>query len=138
MYLYAVVFGVITGLLVSMTFHMYSKRTTDTYTRLIFGVSSTAVIKNLLVFNILFLTVVVGWLSLFIRDVTFLVEQPWLFLWETVLVGVIPASTLFIVYYLRNVPMGRDGWYGFIALVLKCMLAHVLLQVSGVYTSLLK
>lgn len=138
MYLYAVVFGIITGLLVSMTFHMYSKRTTDEYTRLIFGVNSTSVIKNLLVMNILFLTVVFGWLSLFIRDVKFPSDHPLLFLWETFLVGVIPASTVFIVYYLRHIPLGRDSVYGFIVLVVKCMLAHVLFQVSGVYTSLLK
>jgi len=138
MYLYAVLFGVITGLLVSMVFHVYSKRTTDTYTRMIFGVSSSSVIKNLLVFNVLFLVVVMGWLSLFIRDLTFPTEHPLRFLIESILVGVIPASTLFIIYYIRNVPLGRDVLYGFLVLVFKCILAHVLLQVSGVYSSLLK
>jgi len=138
MYLYAVLFGVITGLLVSMVFHVYSKRTTDTYSRMIFGVSSSSVIKNLLVFNILFLVVVMGWLSLFIRDLTFPTEHPLMFLIETILVGVIPASTLFIIYYIRHVPLGRDVLYGFLVIVFKCILAHVLLQVSGVYSSLLK
>lgn len=138
MYLYAVVFGIVTGLLVSLTLQMYSKRTTDEYTRLIFGVSSMTIIKNMLVFNILLLTVIFGWLCLFIRDVKFPSEHPLLFLWETFLVGLLPASTVFIVYYLRHIPLGKEGFYGFLVLILKCMLAHVLFQVSGVYTSLLK
>jgi hypothetical protein len=138
MYFYAIVFGVITGLLVSAMFHVYSRRTTDTYTRLIFGVDSSKVIQNLLVVNVLFLVVLFGWLSLFIRDLTFPLENPLLFFAETLAAGILPASTLFIIYYVRKIPLGRHAWYGFFLLVLKCMLAHVLLQVSGVYNSLLK
>lgn len=138
MYFYAIVFGVVTGLLVSATFHVYSRRTTNVYTRLIFGVDSNKIIQNLLVVNVLFLVVLFGWLSLFIRDLTFPMDKPFLFFVETLAAGILPASTLFIIYYVRNIPLGRHAWYGFFLLVLKCMLAHVLLQVSGVYQSLLK
>jgi|LauGreDrversion4_2_1035121.scaffolds.fasta_scaffold47035_4 hypothetical protein len=138
MYLYAGLFGVISGLIVSMVFHVYSRRTTNTYTRDIFGVDSNTVIKNMIVVNLLFLIVVFSWLSLFIRDVNFPMENPLLFSLETLLAGILPASTLFIIYYLRSVPMGRYALYGFVVLVAKCMLVHVLFQVSGVYSSLLK
>lgn len=138
MYLYAGLFGLTTGLIVSMIFHVYSRKTTDTYSKDIFGVNSATVIKNLLVINVLFLIVVFGWLSSFIRDVTFPMNHPPLFLLETLLAGILPASTLFIIYYIRQVPLGRHALYGFIVLVVKCMLAHILLQVSGVYSSLLK
>jgi hypothetical protein len=138
MYVYATLWGILIGLLVSATFHIYSKRTTNMYTRVIFGVDTDTVIKNLLVANILFLVVLFGWLSLFIRDMTFPMDKPFLFFVETLAAGILPASTLFIIYYVRNIPLGRHAWYGFFLLVLKCMLAHVLLQVSGVYHSLLK
>jgi hypothetical protein len=105
---------------------------------MIFGVDSNTVIKNILVMNVLFLIVLFGWLSFFIRDLTFPMENPLLFLLETLLAGILPASTLFIVYYIRNIPLGSHVLYGFILLVLKCMVGHVLLQVSGVYNSLLK
>jgi len=138
MYLYAIVVGIITGILVSVVFQIHSKRTTNMYTRMIFGVDSNTVIKNILVMNVLFLIVLFGWLSFFIRDLTFPMENPLLFLLETLLAGILPASTLFIVYYIRNIPLGSHVLYGFILLVLKCMVGHVLLQVSGVYNSLLK
>lgn len=138
MYLYAGLFGIVTGLIVSMIFHVHSRRTTNEYTRDIFGVDSNTVIKNMIVVNLIFLIVVFSWLSLFIRDVNFPIENPLLFLLETLLAGILPASTLFIIYYIRNVPLGRYALYGFFVLVVKCMLAHVLLQVSGVYSSLLK
>jgi hypothetical protein len=138
MYLYAGIFGIVTGLIVSMVFHVHSRRTANTYTRDIFGVDTGTIIQNMVVVNAVFLIVVFSWLSLFIRDVTFPMNNPLLFLLETLLAGILPASTLFIIYYIRNVPLGRHALYGFFLLVFKCMVAHVLFQISGVYTSLLK
>jgi ABC-type multidrug transport system permease subunit len=137
MYFYAGLFGILSGLVVSLIFHMYSRKTTNTYARNIFGVDSNTVIKIMIVVNIIFLIVIFSWLSLFIRDVTFPMEHPFLFLLETLLAGILPSSTIFIIYYLRNIPLGRHAVYGFVVLVVKCMVAHILFQLSGVY-SLLK
>ena len=130
----AIIVGVVTGLIVSLALHLYSRQTSDT--RIEFG--SKTIIENMIVLNVVFLVVVFGWFSLFVRDVTFPSEHPLLFMLETLLAGILPASTIFFVYYLRNVPLGKHALYGFILLVLKCMLGHVLLQLSGVYSFLLK
>lgn len=134
MYVKAILGGVVVGLIVSLILHMYSRQKSDT--RIEFG--SKTIIQNMLVLNVVFLIVVFGWFSLFVRDVTFPSEHPLLFVIESLLAGILPASTLFFVYYLRNIPLGKNAVYGFFLLVLKCILAHVLLQLSGVYSFLLK
>jgi len=81
---------------------------------------------------------VVGMLSLLIRDVVYPYHEPVLFTLETVLMGVIPASTLFVLYFLRGYPLTTKGVYAFIILAIKCMAAHLLLQFSGIYSSIFK
>lgn len=137
MYLYAVFIGICLGLIVSIAFNVYSRRTADEYSLFLVGENSTTFIKNILVSIVFFLIVVVGWASLLIRDTAFPREHMNRFLVELLLVGLLPALTIFVLYYSRNHPLGKTGWIGFGALAFKCMLAHVLLQLSGVYTSIL-
>jgi len=138
MYLYAILLGIVLGVIVSVTFNIHSKRGTDVYTHIIFGMTSTALIKNLLLILVLFMIVVFGWLSFLVRDTKFPMEHPMTFLVETLLVGILPALTLFVVYYIRKIPLGKEGVLGFGAIALKCVVGHLLLQFSGVYSSLLK
>ena len=138
MYLYAILLGIFLGIVVSLAFNIHSKRGTDVYTHLIFGMTSTALIKDLLLVLILFLIVVFGWLSFLVRDTKFPMEHPLEFIVETLLVSILPALTLFVVYYIRKIPLGKDGVLGFGVIALKCVVGHLLLQFSGVYSSLLK
>ena len=82
--------------------------------------------------------VVFGWLSFLVRDTKFPMEHPLEFIVETLLVSILPALTLFVVYYIRKIPLGKDGVLGFGVIALKCVVGHLLLQFSGVYSSLLK
>jgi hypothetical protein len=138
MYLYAILLGIVLGIIVSLAFNIHSKRGTDVYSHLIFGMTSTSVIKDLLIMLVLFLIVVFGWLSFLVRDTRFPMEHPVDFMIETIVVGILPALTLLVVYYIRKIPLGKDGILGFGAIALKCIVGHLLLQFSGVYTSLLK
>lgn len=138
MYLYAILLGIFLGIVVSLAFNIHSKRGTDVYTHLIFGMTSTALIKDLLLVLILFMIVVFGWLSFLVRDTKFPMEHPLEFIVETLLVSILPALTLFVVYYIRKIPLGKDGVLGFGVIALKCVVGHLLLQFSGVYSSLLK
>jgi hypothetical protein len=138
MYLYAILLGIVLGVIVSAAFNIHSKRGTDVYTHLIFGMTSTALIKDLLLMLVLFMIVVFGWLSFLVQDTTFVVEHPLEFMVESLLVSILPALTLFVVYYIRKIPLGKEGVLGFGVIALKCVVAHLLLQFSGVYSSLLK
>ena len=138
MYLYAMLMGIVLGVIVSLAFNIHSKRGTDVYSHLIFGMTSTNVIKDLLIVLVLFMIVVFGWLSFLVRDTNFPIEHPMKFFLETLLVSILPALTLFVVYYIRKIPLGKEGVLGFGVIALKCAVGHILLQVSGVYSSLLK
>jgi hypothetical protein len=137
-YVYSVGLGILTGLLFSSLFNIYSKQTADSYTYTIFNMNSTTFIKMILIFLTFFLLMVIGILSLLIRDVAYPYHEPMSFTIETILMGIIPASTLFILYYLRGAPMTTKGVYAFMILAIKCMVAHVLLQFSGIYSSIFK
>jgi hypothetical protein len=100
--------------------------------------TTNTLIKDILLMIVLFMIVVFGWLSLLVRDVTFPMEHPLAFIIETLLVSILPALTLFVIYYIRNIPLGKGGVLGFGAIALKCVVGHLLLQFSGVYSSLLK
>lgn len=138
MYLYAILLGIFLGIIVSLTFNIHSKQGTDKYTHLIFGMTTNTLIKDILLMLVLFMMVVFGWLSFLVRDTTFPMEHPLEFMIETLLVSILPALTLFVVYYIRKIPLGKEGVFGFVLIALKCVVGHLLLQFSGVYTSLLK
>ena len=138
MYLYAMLWGALLGVIVSLAFNIHSKQGADKYTHLIFGMTTTTLIKDLLIMLVLFLVVVFGWLSFLVRDIAFPMERPLEFIMETLIVGILPALTLFVVYFIRNIPLGKEGVLGFGVIALKCIVGHLLLQFSGVYTSLLK
>ena len=95
-------------------------------------------IQLMLVFLTFFLIMVIGSLSLLIRDVKYPIQYPILFTMETLVMGILPASTLFILYHLRGLPITVHILYAFLVFAVKCMIAHVLLQLSGVYSSLFK
>ena len=99
---------------------------------------SSTFIKMLIVFLTFFLVTFIGGLSLLIRDVAYPSRHPWKFAIETLLMGVIPASTLFIFYYLRGSAITITSIYAFILFACKCMIVHLLLQFSGVYSSIFK
>jgi hypothetical protein len=138
MYLYAILLGIFLGMVVSLAFNIHSKRGTDVYSHLVFGMTSTALIKNILIMLVLFMIVVFGWLSFLVRDIKFPMEHPLEFIIETFIVSILPALTLLVVYYIRKIPLGKEGVVGFGVIALKCVVGHLLLQFSGVYSSLLK
>jgi len=137
-YVYSVLLGILTGFLFSYMFNIHSKRTADSYTHSILNMNSTTFIKMLILFMTFFLMMVIGNLSLLIRDIAYPMEHPIMFSVETVLMGIIPASTLFILYYLRGSPITKNIIYAFGILSFKFMMAHVLLQASGIYASIFK
>jgi hypothetical protein len=137
-YVSSVCFGIFTGMIFSYLFKINGTKTADSYTFSIFNMNSSKFIKMMLIFLTFFLIIVIGSLSLLIRDVDYPIHRPVMFTIETLLMGIIPASTLFVLYYLRGSPITTKGVYAFIILAMKCMVAHVLLQFSGIYSSIFK
>jgi hypothetical protein len=137
-YFYSILFGILTGLLFSYVFKINSVKTADSYTYSILNMNTNTFMKMMLIFITFFLIMVIGSLSLLIRDVEYPLEYPLLFTVETILTGILPASTLFILYYLRGWRITTRIVYAFILLAFKCMVAHVLLQFSGIYSSIFK
>jgi len=128
--------GVIFGGLVSVLFGVYSVPTASKITYLIFGIESGKLIQMLILFVLTSGIAGLAGLSILIRDFTYPSYHTTNFLIETFAASFLPAVLLLIMTYLREASFTGYTLIEFLLLAAKFGILHILLQFSGVYSTI--
>jgi hypothetical protein len=130
-----VLYGLLIGGLFSLALGVHSKGSATEITHTLFGMTSSKLLIYLILFVITFTLVVASVFSVLIQDLKYPNEHPISFTIETFLVALFPALLIFIMTFLRNKPITRNTYIEYVLLSVKFGLAHILLQFSGIYSS---
>ena len=128
-------FGLIVGSLLSLLFNIYSQPTTSKFIYSIFGIDSDLLIKMIVLFLITSGIAGLAGLSVLIRDFDYPIQNPYKFLTELCVASFFPATLLFVMTHLRQQAFTGYTVLEFLLLAAKFGILHVLLQFSGVYSS---
>jgi hypothetical protein len=131
--------GIVGGLILSAIFGSYALPTRIPTQFTIAGYPLSVVLANLVLGSILGAIVLLGYVSSIVQDTTFPTKNPAAFITETVIVGIVPASVIYVITDFRD-----DGKLDlstlnsdFILLATKFAIFHLLFQFSGLYTYML-
>ena len=81
-------------------------------------------------------TLVFGIMAFIKRDYAFIVDHPFDFFMELLFISIIPAL-LMVFIFARTRNMSKDETIlSFFTIIIKFMVLHILLQLSGLYTSM--
>ena len=127
--------GLFLGVGFSVMLGVYNKNTASTVTKGLFGITSSALLNDIIIFLMAFFVVVASTFSILIRDLTFPQAYPLNFTLETLFVAFVPALMIFAMTILRNKPVSAGVFLEYGLLAVKFGLAHILFQFSGVYTN---
>ena len=135
----AAAIGLALGAVLSFLFGRYTLPTKIPSQLTIAGFSTGLILTNIVLITIVGAIVFFGYVSMVVRDTAFPTNHPWLFIIETLVVGLIPASVIYVITDFRD-----DGKFNlsglskeFFLLAAKFMIFHLLFQFSGVYSYLL-
>ena len=132
----AAVVGLALGGILSLLFGRYTLPTKIPSEFTIGGFPTGVILTNILIIAIVGAIVFFGYVSVVVQDTTFPTQHPWLFLIETLVVGFVPASVLYVISDFRS--NGRldlsDMNWDFLLLAGKFAIFHLLFQFSGIYT----
>ena len=134
--LYTAMIGIFIGSLVSLVFNINSAPTANKFSYLIFGIHSEVLIATILLFVLTSGVAGLAGLSILVRDFEYPKENPLRFFIEFCFASIVPAMLLIVMTYLRSNSFNVYTFLEFLALALKFGLLHVLLQFSGVYSSI--
>ena len=132
-FIIAATLGILLGSLLSYIFGSIVLPTKIPFEFTIGGFSSSLIIVNILVVALVSAIVFLGYVAAIVKDTTFPVKHPWLFALETILVGFVPASILYVMSDLRGVNTINLN-VDFLLLAIKFGIFHILFQFSGIYT----
>jgi hypothetical protein len=130
-----VLWGLLAGAIFSIALGIHSKRTATELTHTLFGMTSMTLLKYIIVILITFTVVIVSTFSVMIQDLKYPNENPIAFTAETFAVSFLPSLIIFMMVAMRGKPITRTVFMEYILLSLKFGIAHILLQFSGIYTS---
>jgi hypothetical protein len=130
-----VLYGLLFGGIFSVALGVHSKGTATELTHTLFGMSSSDLLKYFIIFIITFTLVVASTFSILIQDLKFPNEHPIPFTVETLAVSFLPSLVLFLMTILRQKPITRNTYIEYVLVSAKFGIAHILLQFSGIYTS---
>jgi hypothetical protein len=105
----------------------------------VFGISIGELIANVVLVAVVGGIVFLGYVSMVVKDTAFPYAHPWLFLLETIIVGFLPASIIYVITDIRDngkldlTSLNRE----FVLLAAKFGVFHLLFQFSGLYTYML-
>ena len=132
----AATIGLALGAILSLLFGRYTLPTKIPSQFTIGGFSTGLILTNIVLIAIIGAIVLFGYVSMVVRDTAFPSTHPWLFIVETLVVGLIPASVIYVIKDFRD-----DGKFNisamnneFLLLAAKFMIFHLLFQFSGVYS----
>ena len=134
----AAALGLALGGVLSLVFGRFALPTRIPFQFTIGGFSTGVLLTNLVLAVIIGAIVFFGYVSIVVQDTAFPRAHPWLFLIETLVVGFIPASVIYVMQDFRD-----DGDFNlsklnmeFLLLGAKFGIFHLLFQFSGLYSYL--
>ena len=135
-FLIAAAVGLALGGVLSLLFGRFALPTRVPFEFTIAGMTTGTLLTNLLIVAIIGAIVFFGYISIVVQDTAFPRVHPWLFLIETLVVGFVPASVIYVMQDFRD-----DGILDlsklnieFLLLAAKFATFHLLFQFSGVYS----
>lgn len=132
----AAVAGLAVGGILSLLFSRLEIKGRLPWTYNIAGYPIGVVMTNVLIVGLLAAVVFLGYVSIVVRDTGFPSTHPWLFFAETLFVGFIPATVIYVMNDFRDTgaidftQINRE----FLLLAVKFAVFHLLLQFSGTYS----
>jgi len=132
--LIALLGGLGVGGILAAVFGLNEKKGKTSYSKTVFGMQSTDLITDTIVFALGITVVFLGAISLYVRDSTYPSKTPWNFTIETAAMALLGSSIIFIMTHLRGYPITEKTFEEFGLVVLKFGVLHVLLQFSGFYS----
>ena len=130
----ALIGGLVLGAIFSVVFGIFNKKSSDTLSRNIFGMSSSVLVTDAIIIVIVGSFVFLSTISAIVKDLAYPRAKPINFTVETLLMAFMPASIIFFMTYLRGFPIELKTWEEFAVLSVKFGLLHILLQFSGFYS----
>ncbi len=131
----AAVVGLALGGLLSLFFGRAATATRNPFEFTIAGFPTGIVLTNIVIVAIVGAIVFFGYVSMIVQDTEFPRAHPWLFLVETLIVGFVPASVIYVITDFRD-----NGQFNlhrlneeFLLLAAKFAVFHLLFQFSGFY-----
>jgi hypothetical protein len=135
-FILAVIAGLGLGALLSLIFGRYALPTKIPSEFTIGGFPVGVILADFILFAAVGAIVFFGYVSMIVQDTAFPSEHPWLFIVETLIVSILPASIIYVITDFRD--NGRLDFTSlnreFLLLATKFGLFHLLFQFSGVYT----
>jgi hypothetical protein len=128
--------GLALGAILSLLFGRLALPTRVPFEFTIAGMSTGVLLTNLLIVVIIGAIVFFGYVSMVVQDTAFPRVHPWLFFIETMVVGFVPASVIYVMQDFRDdgvldlSKLNRE----FLLLAGKFAIFHLLFQFSGVYS----
>jgi hypothetical protein len=126
--------GLGVGGILAAIFALNEKKGKSSFSKSVFGMESTDLIADLIVFALGITVVFLGAVSLYVRDLTYPSKSPWSFTLETFAMALLGSSIIFIMTRLRGYPITTKTFEEFGLVVLKFGVLHILLQFSGFYS----
>jgi hypothetical protein len=137
-FIVAAALGLALGGLLSLVFGRFALPTRIPFQFTIGGFSTGVLLTNIVLAVIIGAIVFFGYVSIIVQDTVFPRAHPWLFLIETLVVGFVPASVIYVMQDFRD-----DGNFNisqlnleFLLLGAKFGIFHMLFQFSGLYSYL--
>jgi hypothetical protein len=130
----ALILGLVFGSIISIVFGIYNKKGSDTFSRNIFGMSSSKLVADIIVFVIVGSFIFLSTVSAIVKDLAYPQSKPINFTIETLLMSFLPACIIFAMTYLRGHKITTKTFGEFGLLSAKFGLLHILLQFSGFYS----
>jgi hypothetical protein len=135
-FIIAAVVGLALGGILSLLFGRLALPTRVPFEFTIAGMSTGVLLTNLLIVAIIGAIIFFSYVSIVVQDTAFPRAHPWLFFIETLIVGFVPASVIYVMQDFRD-----DGIFDlsklnreFIFLAGKFAIFHLLFQFSGIYS----
>ena len=126
-----IVVAALIGIVISYLFVKHGS--VNRYQANVFGLNSNNLITGVTLFCIVGGIATLAGMSAIIKDIEFIIKEPYLFTLETLLMGLLPTIALVVVIYLRTNKFNNKNVIEASALFIKFAALHVLLQISGYY-----
>lgn len=125
------IIGAIIGVILTVLYDKYG--IVKSYQVNLFGINSNSLITGVILFILVCSFVVLSGISVIIRDIGYIVKEPFQFTVELLAMGILPTLAFIIVMYYRTGNINSRRILESVALLIKFAGLHVLLEISGYY-----
>ena len=126
-----IVVGAIVGIAISFFFVQYGS--VNTYQANVLGINSNNLISGIMLFSIVSGIAALSGMSAIIKDLEYIINEPFKFTIELLLMGLLPTIPIVAIIYFRTNKFNFQNKLESFALFTKFAAFHVLLQISGYY-----